>query len=78
MACIIFPDNTRTHDTAVIQRRLTALGIALREWPVPHQSDIKALLDQQSLDAGERETVLAAIAHRLEELRRAPDRKSGV
>lgn len=71
MACMILPSNARVYDAAAIRERLAGLGIALQEWPVPQQAPLTVLLDQQSLDIEEREAVLAAVAHRLEELRRA-------
>ncbi len=73
MASMIFPDNSRTYDLATIQDTLGRIGVTLRDWSVPAQPNIRALLDKASLDDAEQQAVLDAIAHRLEELKQAHD-----
>ena len=70
MARIIAPDGTVMQDFAVIQKRLSGLGIALKTWPVPGDSRPCALLDQKSLSDPEKEELLATMDGRFEELKR--------
>lgn len=71
MASMIFPDGGRTYDLAEIQDRLAGIGITLRDWSVPAQPNIAALLNKAALDDDEKQAALDSVAHRLEELRAA-------
>ena len=71
MASMIFPDGSRTCDPAKIQDTLAGIDITLRDWSVPAQANIAALLNKAALDDDEKQAALDAVAHRLDELRAA-------
>ena len=71
MASMIFPDGSRTYDIAEIHNRLAGLGIALRDWSVPPQPNIAALLNKAALSDDEKQAALDSVVHRLDELRAA-------
>ena len=49
MASMIFPDGSRTYDLAKIRDKLGQIGITLRDWSVPAQPNIAALLNKAAL-----------------------------
>jgi len=69
MASMIFPDGSRTYDLAKIQDKLGQIGITLRDWSVPAQPHVLALLNKAALGDDEKQAVLDTVGHRLEELR---------
>lgn len=69
MASMILPDGSRTYDLAEIQGRLADIGITLRDWSVPTQPNIAALMNKAALTDDEKQVALEAVAHRLDELR---------
>jgi 1,2-dihydroxy-3-keto-5-methylthiopentene dioxygenase len=70
MAKIMAPDGSETQDFAAIQKRLTGLGITLKDWSIPAGSRPQLLLEQKSLNDAEKEELLMAMDNRFEELKR--------
>ena len=70
MARIIYPDQTDTRDLPAIQQTLSALGIALQNWPVPAVQCYHELLEKAVLDDGEKQELLNAVDDRFETLKR--------
>ena len=70
MARMLFQDGTETTDFSKIEKRLAAIGVSLRQWPVPQTPRAKDLLDKQSLTDAEKEEFLKMVDNRFEELKR--------
>jgi 1,2-dihydroxy-3-keto-5-methylthiopentene dioxygenase len=68
MARMILPDGTETTDGPTIIARLTKLGVGVKHWPTP--VNIRALLDQKSLNDAEKDQVLKAFEQRFNELKK--------
>jgi 1,2-dihydroxy-3-keto-5-methylthiopentene dioxygenase len=70
VARILSSDGRETGDFAAIEARLGRLGIVLRSWPAPAGARAAALLDQKSLNDGEKEELLGLVQNRFETLKR--------
>lgn len=70
MARMILPDGTETTDATSIVARLTKLGVGVSHWPVPSDARGKQLLEQKSLDDGEKTDLLKMLEDRFEKLKR--------
>ncbi len=67
MARIIYSDGREETDFANITNQLAELGVALRRWEIPAES--QALVDKAALDDQEKERLLAAVENRFETLK---------
>ena len=70
MARMILPDGKEHTDFSFIAARLGKLGIALKRWPAPEDTNAQKLLAQQTLTDAEKEELLKSVDNRFEELKR--------
>lgn len=76
MAQIIYPDGTQLTEHAALAAPLAKIGIRLRHWPVPDTPSMRSLLNKTELDDEEKETLLAGVDERFEELKRSAGYRS--
>lgn len=70
MARLIFPDHSTITALDEIQPRLQRLGVHLRYWPTPEDAAMRALLECPALSDAEKDTLLTAVDHRFDLLKK--------
>lgn len=70
MARIIYPDGSEVTDLETISSTLAEIGVALKRWELPEDSETQSLLKKPALDDAEKENVLKSVDHRFETLKK--------
>jgi 1,2-dihydroxy-3-keto-5-methylthiopentene dioxygenase len=69
MPRIIYPNGKQETQFEKIEAKLATMGVALRRWPTPDDSEIQTLLNKPGLDDQEKEKVLKSVDNRFETLK---------
>lgn len=70
MARIIYPNGTEVTDLNSISKILAEIGVALKRWDLPEDSEIQTLLSNAVLNDEEKEAVLKSVDNRFQTLKK--------